>query len=540
MTAPHEARRPQKARDQMPVEEVAEVAGSGSQGQEASKHPGVEDVCGLLAGLPPAKARIVYHLLNCSLCLEGALTRSIEDDDGSGQLETAPDDELLATLPRGSTARVLRFERDRQEAQGLFEELVAARADVQVSRIAAESRFASPGLAERLLDAAAQIASESPAEAERLARLALAVADRIPTNRRGEATANAQALRVAGWSRVGQARRLLDDPRGAEEAFLAAGDAVEDTPIGGLERAVYCHHLALLQRDEGKIDVALGLFTRAAEIYRDLGEQHLLGEVLCDKGWTLLDEDARLALRCLRLAIAQILPEMHPWVALRIRQGMALAYAGGEPEEAQAMLAASRELAKRVRGTPRLLAAWTDGEIAGQLGRTEEAIEILHDAVRGLAGAGRWFDAALAMIDLVEVLSDAGRRHRIEALRPELEQHLAARLPAQVGLAFKVGLRVAGRQKVETSCLLHVRHFIRRARGGARGGYKPSREPDGTVSWGALPASVRREIGSQVRVDGEIAHRAAASIPREKRQLIGGTYQELTGTKILWKRDRDK
>jgi tetratricopeptide (TPR) repeat protein len=506
--------------------------------EETSKHPSVEDICALLADLSSAKARMLYHLLNCPLCLEEAVTRSVEDGDGSGELGPGPDEAQLALLPRGLTAKVLRFERDREEAQKLFEDLMGVPAEMQASRIAGDSRHASAKLAERLLEASAQSASELPAEAERLARLALAVADRLAARCPGGSTAIAQALRVAGWSRVGQARRLLDDPWGAEAAFRVASEAVDDIPIGAVERGVYCHQLGLLYRDQERIDVALGLFTRAAEIYRDLGEQDLLGESLCDKGWTLLEEDARLALRALRPAVLQILPETHRWEALRVRQALALAYGESDPEEAQAMLEASRELAQGVRGTLRWLVAWTDGEISARLGRTEEAIETLHDAVRGLAGAGKWFDAALAMMDLVEVLSDAGRRRRIEELRSEMEQQLAVHLPAPVAMALRVGLRVAGRRTVATSCLVHVRHFIRRARGGARGGYQPSREPARSVSWGVLPASARREICAQVDVDEATAERAAAAIPRGKRELIGRTYQELSGTKILWRRDR--
>jgi len=103
--------------------------------------------------------------------------------------------------------------------------------------------------------------------------------------------------------------------KGAEAAFGAALEATEEVHVGAPERALYCHQLALLRRDQGRVDEALGLLARAAEIHRGLGELAELGEVLAEKGRTLVDEDPRAALGPLQLAGELIPAATRPWPA---------------------------------------------------------------------------------------------------------------------------------------------------------------------------------------------------------------------------------
>jgi hypothetical protein len=307
---------------------------------------------------------------------------------------------------------------------------------------------------------------------------------------------------IAGRARLGEALRLQDDVQEAEAAVGAALAATEEVHVGAPERALYCHQLALMRRDQGRVDEALGLLARAAEIHRGLGELPELGEVLAEKGRILVDEDARAALSPLQLAGELIPGVTRPWPAARACQALALGYAEiGEPEAAARMLEASRALGAHVHGKrARLLLAWADGEIAGQLGRSEEAAEGLGGAVRGLVESGRLFDAALAALDLAEVHAESGRRAALEELAREVEVLLAPRLPAAAALALRVALRVAGRQEVATAYVLaHTRQLIRRARGDGAAVFAPSREPLVTVAWDQLATSVRREICERVR-----------------------------------------
>jgi hypothetical protein len=509
---------------------------------ELARHPGVEETCVALAQLPTRAARIVYHLLSCPACLERGLALSIEEAGDTGEDLTG--DWVTEAMTPASVADRLekqgsdlagRFEHDRKAAPALFAELMATPAPERGGRLEADRRLASPGLAERLLAAAAESAADEPSAAEERSRLALAIADRIPVERFGAATI--ARLRVAGWARLGEALRLQDDTKGAEAAFGAALAATEEVHVGTSERALYCHQLALLRRDQGRADEALGLLARAAEIHRGLGELPELGEVLAEKGRTLIDEDPRAALGPLRLAGELIPAATRPWPAARLWQALALAYADmGEPEAAERMLDTSRALAAQVRGRrARLLLAWADGEIAGQLGRTEEAAERLGGAWRGLVEAGRWIDAALAALDLAEVHAESGSRAALGELAREVEALLAPRLPAPAALASRVALRVAGRQEVATAYVLaHARQFLRRARGDAAIVFAPSREPLVTVAWDRLTASERREVCARVGVEKKIADRRAATIALDRRRLIGAVYQELTRTRIEW------
>jgi tetratricopeptide (TPR) repeat protein len=124
-----------------------------------------------------------------------------------------------------------------------------------------------------------------PERSEELARLALRIAARPHPAR---LVGRAEAVKARGLCLLGNARRLLGDLYHAEESLRRAAYHLLGPPESG-ERARYCWLLALLRRDQGRGQEAVGLLWRAARIYGDLGDRVEEGECLAALGFFFLE-----------------------------------------------------------------------------------------------------------------------------------------------------------------------------------------------------------------------------------------------------------
>jgi hypothetical protein len=133
-------------------------------------------------------------------------------------------------------------------------------------------RFHSVRLAWLLLERCGKIVPYDPCEAEQLAQLVLAITVRLePTHQCSSLKAD---LLAHAWGLIGDARRQRHDWGGAEEAFESAQTAL-DGSLDPLEEASFCHLLAQLRVEQGRLIEGTAL----QEWARTLLEES--GQVLC-------------------------------------------------------------------------------------------------------------------------------------------------------------------------------------------------------------------------------------------------------------------
>jgi hypothetical protein len=455
----------------------------------------------------------------------------------------APADPRPATLADRVFARDAeiqqRHDRDRQSALALLAALLLTPAPERHQLVATHPRFASPALADLLLAQAAADTRNFPGGAAASAHLALAVVERIDRRHFGAPTAF--ALAAAGWSRLAAALWHAGDETEAAQALRTAAEATDELPLDAPERALYCRAAALLRAGEDRIDEALGLHLRAAQILRAHHHRQELGETLAELGFLLAEPAAAAALPPLREAFALLDPALDPWAALRLRQALALAHADlDQPGAARELLAGCRELVRAGLEHPldQLRYLWTEAHILERLGEDREAFRLLCMVAGGFAEERRGFDAALALLDAADLLlalpPHPGQPEDLAALRV-LARKLGKLLPATPQLVLTEALRIADRGEVPALHLLaHVRNYLRAARRDPGRPYAPSRRAHGAVLWTCLSADDRREICRQVGIPEAVAPCAAGEIGPELRDRLGWACQEITGIEIRW------
>jgi len=136
--------------------------------------------------------------------------------------------------------------------------------------LAARTRtsFHTPAVIELLVGHIGQ--PSPPGSPLEMARLAVAVADRLDAERYSSSLVC--DLRARAWARLGDARRLTGDLRGAEQALDAAERLADDGSSDPLEEAHLLEVRAAILGDCGDTEAAFELFEMAAEIYESVAD----------------------------------------------------------------------------------------------------------------------------------------------------------------------------------------------------------------------------------------------------------------------------
>jgi tetratricopeptide (TPR) repeat protein len=441
----------------------------------------------------------------------------------------------LRSLAHAVRAETRRADRDRRRAEALYPALLAMEPARRLDRIARGRRFASPALARRLLAEARATARNRPALARELAGLALAVVARLHAERPG--TVTVVALRAAAYARCAEALWSAGQSGAAATALAAAQADLDATPLGEPEHALYCRIAAQVQAGEGRMDDALALLGRAAQLYRDQEDAEALALCRIEHGWLLVHEDPQAALPPLRNALHLLGPDADPWASVRVRQGLALALAElGRPLEAAPMQREARDLAPGLAEEPdQLHAAWNDAQIDARIGRPREAMAALPSLVERWLARGEAFPAALAALDLAELYVETDRWLALvdlERLEPRLR---AAGLPSEAALAYRAVVGLAHREPPSaTYPLVHLRAWLGRARHRPDLAYVPCRTAARALPWDDLPLKSRREICRLAGVEPHTATLPAAAVGPDLRKLLAWTHLESTGDHIEW------
>jgi tetratricopeptide (TPR) repeat protein len=379
------------------------------------------------------RLRIVRHLLaGCSRCV--TVTRHLWNlgeavsKGGEGYAGV-----FARVADRGSRGE-RRARADLHEAPLRLSELLALLPPAGRERIESEPRLQTPAVCELLIDESQKIGEKTgdPDLAVSRAEWAVVAAGRLDARRYGITIT--RSLLGRSWACLGNARRLAGDLRGAETALAQAAVPLEEgsDPLEGAELQEL---RARLLADQGKLDEAEHLLDRALTLYRTLGEQHLQGRLLIQKGtirgWAPGPEAALKGIGCLQEGLALLDQDQdreQSLVAFGLHRLALLLADAGRAEEASRALRRARPLYERQGDGPNLVRLrHLEGKIAEALGASEAAEAAFLEARQGFLTEGLGMEAAGVLFDLAIFYTRKGRSPELRPLAQDLMPILRAR-----------------------------------------------------------------------------------------------------------------
>lgn len=383
-----------------------------------SPHPPREAFRKLIDGAAsPAEAReTVRHLVSgCPSCSRTAQEARSEP---SGPRSWSYD-AVFERLERNLTRELQKRDGERITAQQLFAELLGHEAVEGLLQVQGTRAYASLALCELLLQKSHALRETDPVQARRSAELAKLVAEQLDLGLYGASVV--QDLRALAWIYFVNASRIEADLRSAESSLELARRLEQE--VGGdpsLSADLLTLKASLLSYG-GRFEEAIPALNRVASLYRRMGERHLLGRTLIQKGAVLGNAGKpEAAARLIRRGIDLIDAAREPRLMVCATHNLIwFLNESGRKGQALDCLDGARRLYERAgdrRDLGRL--RWLEGKLASRL---EDAEKALIDARDRLLREGLPYEAALAALDLAMLY--AGER-RAGDMRRHTEQML--------------------------------------------------------------------------------------------------------------------
>jgi tetratricopeptide (TPR) repeat protein len=414
------------------------------------------------------------HLFTCAACEERMIallpgwnaaepgtTPGAGGEEYRGLLKRVLADDRADLARRGS-----RLSRERAEAGPLLRELLTLPPERRVLVVRDGARFHVWGLFELLVDGARKDIFEDPRGAEAALRAAVEIAERLDPRRYGPGSVEAAQARAWAW--LGNARRVLFDFRGAEEAFDLAEDHLDRSWLDPLDEALLLELKALLRRAQRRFDEALAMLEEAVALYREINEPHFQGRALIAKGLVLqYANEIEPAAACLREGLFLIDPAEEPRLVVAAHCNLILCLCdGGRYAEARALIEDMRPLWQEFGTRPdqhRL--RWIEGRVASGLGRLAEAESAFIEVRAAFLGSEAAYDAALVSLDLAAVYARQGRPAETKRLAAELLPIFRSREVHREAIAALLFFqRAAEMEQVTVSLIASVSTYLERAR----------------------------------------------------------------------------
>jgi len=284
----------------------------------------------------------------------------------------------------------------------LLGELESLTAEEQSRRAGSDSRFAMPQFVHFLIDRSHAVRYQSPESMLHLASLARAAAESCVAEAAGGELRLAD-LRSWAWGHYGNSLRVCGRLREAEEALSRAATLREkgtgDPPL----RARLLEQLASLSTFQRRFEAAISLAEEASQIYRDLGESHMLASALVHKAIAALySGETESAVDILNRAIPLIDHEGDPHLLLAACHNLVHCYLGlDRPEQALSIYSETRELYKEFSDSLiQLRVGWQEGQLLRDLGHLRAAETSLLQARSGFMERGLMYEVAVVSLDL--------------------------------------------------------------------------------------------------------------------------------------------
>ena len=495
-------------------------------------HPGDDELQALAA-----HGEVTRHVLDCLHCSQllrdlvspGSwqapldITGPVPGEEGPpSTLEEAV---LLRALDMARRADVLAAAQKRQ-AQGAFEELLRHPPEARAEAVETEPRFRSLALAELALEAAEEAAEEDPPQSRHFAGLAVAILERLPE------TSRSRGYHAAAYALLADAERRQGRREVAEDLLAAAVRLLRDDPLDSEPRARLCRALGELRREQGRVDEALALFTRARTLAQQTRATLELMRAGVAEGWLLLEEfEPEAALAPLRQA-EELAADQRLWLAAAHGLVLALAESGRHQELTKAVgqLAALRYVLASPRDQLRV--DWIQAQVERRLGEKETARQHLEEVFERFLQAGYGIEAAGVALELAHheldrpEETDAGRLQTLAgalAERGGLPSHLAAVM--EFALLFPLRSRTGFTHDV----LRQASEYLLQARLNPALLFHPLPEPHLVFLWSHLTRPQRQQAAEAAGVTLD-----PLGEPRSRRDRwwITWTHEALTGVRI--------
>jgi tetratricopeptide (TPR) repeat protein len=386
--------------------------------------------------LPESRSRALRHAHECAAC------RAALEAEGSSTAWPFPRiglayDRIIDRVLCDLAPRIRQANRERAEAPGLLAELVRHAPGQREMLVRNARRFRSFSLCLLLLDRSREVSPCDPRGGEGWALLALHLTDFLDAAVYGRELI--EDVRARSWALLANARRIAGDHLGAERAFGRAEEHLRKGTRDHLERA---HTLALksiLRREQSRFHEAERLLRRALSIWLSAGESHRAVEAMI--AWSLVYKDhgePERGIRLLREACELPAALSNPRLSLVIHHNLAACLIdAGKLLEAQGVLLHNRDLYERQMPGTECRRQWLEGQLAGEMGRTEEAETILLEVRDGFLEQGIAYDAALVTLDLAVFVLRSGRAAEAENFANEaLTIFAALRIEREALAAF--------------------------------------------------------------------------------------------------------
>jgi tetratricopeptide (TPR) repeat protein len=378
-------------------------------------------------------------------------------------------------LPRDYSVLEAELERSRAQASDLWERMARLPYETQRGLVREADRFLSWGFCELLCRMSREAALHDATRAVERAELAVLVAERL---RPGEPAEEEWllGLRALAFAHLGNARRVLGELRGAEEAFARAAEMWEryeretKDPLG--YGPVILDLKASLRRGQRRFEEALALLDRVVAAYRDgdpeTRDLHLAGRALISKAYTYDQmNDLDRALEMLQEAAPLVDPARDPRLFLCLRHNVLDTLSKmGRHEEARGRLPEVAALSREIGNALDLARLrWAEGRIAAGLGEADRAEEAFQEVRRALVEQGIGYDAALVSLELAALYARQGRTAEMKELAGEMLPIFQAQDVHREALAaLAVFQQAAARDAATLELVEEVVAFLGRAR----------------------------------------------------------------------------
>ncbi|MFL6291560.1 MAG: hypothetical protein ACJ759_11760 [Thermoanaerobaculia bacterium] len=226
----------------------------------------------------------VRHLEECAECRSHLREVAAQEDGGYRA--------ALIRAARDTLRRIPAVRAEKAAAPDLLAELVSLPEIERETALAVDARFHSYALASYILKRCETEIPRDPDRGRALARLARAVTEQVDPRSCGGTAALAD-LEAYSFAMEGEALRISGDPDHALRSF-AEGRLHQERGGADPDLAARIDLLeAVLRRDLGQIQTALGLLDRAAEGFMALKEHDQLSLILLHRASFLRDRRKR-------------------------------------------------------------------------------------------------------------------------------------------------------------------------------------------------------------------------------------------------------
>lgn len=378
-------------------------------------HPKPEVFEGLLRFFPEERDRLRRYLVHGLKRGEGAGRVLPWRSSGSEY------DQTIENILDRFRPRLDAVVRELAEAPVLLSDLLESPIERWEERVRSDPRFRSLALCRMLLDKSYEESIETPLRGGRLAALALGITESLDPGRYGGRAL--EDARARAWIAIGNARRIADDLRGAEDAFRAAEEHLGHGLGDWLDKAQLLTCKACLRRAERRFPEAVRLFRRAISIYLCAGEGRRAAEAIV--ALALAEQyrgEPELAIRLLERAERLVDPQVdeHLYRCILFNRINCLVDAE-RAFEAHGLLVRSLESFRFPEEVSQLRVRWLEARLAFALGRHAEATRIFNEVRKAFARREDGYLAALVNLELAALYARLGKMETARQLAREAQ-----------------------------------------------------------------------------------------------------------------------